>query len=269
MAELSEHIALEVNGEEVSLYDVLKLAKLNGQLQFVQTAIDAELIRKAAEQLGIEVSDEDLQQAADDFRVELDLIDTNATEAWLAAHYLSYEDWETLLEGQIIARKLREALTENRIEQTFAEQRLSFDAAAVSRIVLSEEGIARELRAQIVEDGSDFHALAREFSIDDATRLAGGYAGPMRRSEMEAAIESAVFGAQAGKVVGPLKTDDGWHLIKIESLHPARLDDALRETIKSQIFDDWLCEQRRKAKISIPLLEALEQSDGKAEEESI
>lgn len=267
MASLSEYVALEVNDEQVSLYDLLILAKLNRTLGFIESGIDAELIRQAAEQQGIEVADEELQQAADDFRAARELNDSDATERWLAANRLSYEDWEFLLEQQIVARKLRSAVTSDGVEQCFAERRLSFDAATVSRIVLSEEGVARELRAQIVEDGADFHALAREHSIDASTRMAGGFAGMMHRSEMEAALESAVFGAQPGKVIGPLKTDEGWQLIKLESLHPAVLDDAMRETIRSLLFEEWLSEQRRKARISIPLLEEADEAEPEADVE--
>ena len=165
-----------------------------------------------------------------------------------------------LLEDQIIAHKLRDALTASRVEQHFAEQRLSFDSATISRLVSKEEGIARELRAQIVDDAADFHSLAREHSID-ASRLAGGYVGQVRRSDLEAVVEAAIFSAKPGKVIGPIKTDDGWELIKVESLHPAVLDDSLREEIKSLLFREWLNERRRNTRISIPLLESSELSE--------
>lgn len=255
MIELSEFLALKVKDEEISLYDVLRIAKLTGHLQFIDDAVEATIIRQTALTQSIEVSDEELQQAADDFRSARELHDSEDTQGWLETHLLSYEDWELLLEDQVIAHKLREVLTAGRVEQRFAEQRLSLDAAAISRLVLKEEGIARELRAQIIEDGADFHALARQYSIDAATRPAGGYAGLVHRPELEAAVEAAVFGAQAGKIVGPLKTDDGWELIKLESLHPAVLDDSTREKIKSTLFSEWLSERRLNMSISIPLLE--------------
>jgi parvulin-like peptidyl-prolyl isomerase len=72
---------------------------------------------------------------------------------------------------------------------------------------------------------------------------------------MEAGMEAAVFGAHPGKTVGPIKTYDGWELVKVEALHPATLDDAMRETIKSVLFAEWLTQRRLKAKISMPLLE--------------
>lgn len=265
MASLSEYVALVVNGEEINLYDLLKLAKLEGRLQFIQDAVDVALIRTAAAERGIGASDEELQRAADDFRATRELHDTLATEVWLAENHLSYVDWESLLEQQILKSKLREALTQSKVNQHFAEHGLSFDAAAISRLVAKTEDIAKELRAQMIEDGADFHALARQHSIDESTKLAGGYAGKVQRTSLPAAVEAAVFGGKPGKVIGPVKTDEGWELIKIESLHPATLDDSLRETITTQLFDEWLSERRNKARVKAPLLEdsMQEQSDAK------
>ena len=98
-------------------------------------------------------------------------------------------------------------------------------------------------------------SLARKYSIDMSTRPAGGYSGLVRRSDMEPAMEAAVFGAQPCKTVGPIKTYAGWQLLKVEALHLATLDDSLRETIKSLLFEEWLVAERLKAKISIPLFE--------------
>src|SRR6185503_11981962 len=242
MASLSEYVALEVNGEEITLYDLLKLAKLEGKLQFIQDAIDVAIIAREATERGIVVSDEELQHAADDSRAERELHDTVSTETWLAENHLSYVDWESLLEQQVLRSKLREALTQVKVDQHFAEQGLSFDAAGISRLVAKTEDIGKELRAQLIEEGADFHSLTRQHSIDQATKLAGGYAGIVQRTALPAAVEAAVFGGKPGKVIGPVKTDDGWELIKIESLHPATLDDPLREKIKTQLFDEWLSE---------------------------
>ena len=255
MTSLSEYIALEVDGKAISLKEVLRFTKWPTLAAFLQEAADAALIRRAAVEHGIEASDEEFQQAADGFRAERDLYTPETTEEWLAANYLSYAEWEALLENEIIKRKLRDALTDDSVEKYFAEQSLSYDAAAISRLVVKEEDVARELRAQIVEEGADFHMLARMHSTDFSTRLAGGYLGLKRRSDMEAEMEAAVFGAQEGKTVGPIKTCDGWELVKVENFHRATLDDAMRESIKSILFDNWLIEQRLKAKIVMTLLE--------------
>jgi putative peptide maturation system protein len=270
MARLDEQVALEVNGEQVSLADALLPAKLAGRLPFLDDAFDAALIQQAAAQRGIEPTDEELQAAADEFRAARELYDAEATEAWLAKHFLSYDDWEALLAHEVVTNKLRDAITAGQIEQHFAVNRLNYDRAAISEIVVKGEDVARELRAQITDDGADFHALARSFSIDETTRLAGGYAGQARRPDMEAEIEAAVFGARTDAVLGPFKTDRGWLLIKVEQQQRATLDAALRAEIKAELFNEWLAERRRKARVRYTLLEpaVAEETDEESAEET-
>lgn len=258
MTILDEYTALLVNDETISLAAVLRLAKLAGQLQFLQNASDAALIRQGAQQRDLAVSDDELQQAADEYRMARGMQEVEALEAWLRARRLSFSDWEESLEDEVLERKLRAAVTENQIEQSFAQRRLSFDAATISHIVVKDVETAKELRAQIIEEAADFHMLARRHSLNEATRPAGGYVGNVRRAELDAAAEAAVFGAKPGKVVGPFKTEQGWRLIRIHALSPATLDEATRAEIQARLFDEWLSEQRRKARISIPLLEAEE-----------
>ena len=77
-----------------------------------------------------------------------------------------------------------------------------------------------------------------------------------------------VFGAQSGDVVGPVRTDEGWHLIKVEAVRHAMLDDATREHLKSLLFREWLTEQRGKAQITMPILEAsADEEEGEGDEE--
>jgi hypothetical protein len=109
MTSLSEYIGLEVNGEAISLKEVLRFAKWPTLAAFLQEAADAALIRHAAVEHGIEASNEELQQAADGFRAERDLYTPEATEEWLATNHLSYTEWEAFFENEIIRRKLRDA----------------------------------------------------------------------------------------------------------------------------------------------------------------
>lgn len=255
MTDTGEQVAVEVNGEGVSLAEVVRAAKCAGLLQFVERAVDAALIRQAAGRRGVAATDDELQTEADRFRAERELFDAETTEAWLAGSRLSFADWEAWLEERVTTRKLRDALTAGKVEEHFAVNRLSFDEADISRIVVGDEGVARELRAQIVDDAADFHALARRHSLDAATRPAGGYAGTVRRADLEAAVEAAIFGARPDAVLGPFKEGRGeWVLIKVDEVRRAKLDDALRETIKDQLFAEWLGGQRDKARLDYPLL---------------
>ncbi len=165
------------------------------------------------------------------------------------------------MEEEILTEKLRTKLTEGKIEQHFAQNKLSFDAATISRIVVADESLAKELRSQIIEEEADFYTLARQHSIDVTTRPASGYAGIVRRDDLISTLEAAIFGATVGAVVGPFKTEAGWELVKVEARHPAQLDEATRTQIVNTLFDEWLSEWRGKARISVPLFNLLREED--------
>jgi len=263
---IDEIIAIEIGDEAISLADVLRHAKLNERLQILDDAIAAALISIECEKRGIEATGEELQEAADKFRADRELFDGERTGQWLAQRRLSFSDWEALLEADVLKNKLIKNLTDGKIEQHFAENRLSLDSAKLSRLVVKDEEAARELRLQVIEEEADFHALVRKHSIDEQTKLAGGYMGNVQRKNMEAMVEAAVFGASVGQTVGPFKLSSGWTLFKVEEINRALLDDAIRENSKYQIFDEWLSEAKRKAKPTIPLLEVVEEEEEDDEE---
>jgi parvulin-like peptidyl-prolyl isomerase len=259
ISDIGQFTAVIVNGEDISLAEVLRLAKWREQVGFLLAAADSLLIRREALQRGIEVTGEELQKVADAFRIARKLFETEDLIEWLADAHLSLAEWEELLEDEIRLDKVRAAVTAPQIEQHFAENRLSFDAAALSQIVVRDEEVAKELRAQVRDEGADFHKLARTYSIDEATRPAGGYRGILKRDAIAEEARAAVFGAQPldsirGRVVGPFKTDAGWVLIRVHAIHPAALDEATREQIKSTLFGEWLALQRTRAQICMPLL---------------
>ena len=236
-------VAIEVSGEEITLHDLLAAAKFRGQLDFVAEAVDAALIRGAAGRMGIAVSDEELQAEADCFRTRRELYEAKKTEAWLAAQHLSQEDWELQLEDEVRRRKLCQAVAEGRIDQYFAENKRAWEAATVSQILVVDENIARELRAQVVDDEADFQELARQYSVEDSAPRR------RRRQDLDAALAAAIFGVQAGEVAGPVRSDLGWHLVLVSSFHPAVLDAETRLAIAGELFSDWLAAERAKADI--------------------
>lgn len=256
MLDFDDIPALTVNGEALSLADVLAYAKLNEQLQALHSAQEAELIRQAARQRGLAISDEELQEAADQFRATRELHDAERTTLWFQQYHLSFAEWEFWLESGILRRKLSDSLAAAQTEQYFATNRLNFETAELSQLVVKEEDVARELRLQITDEGADFHALARQYSIDEKTRPAGGYKGPVARAKLAAVVEAAVFGATPGAIVGPFKLPAGWTLFKVEALCRAVLDEARRAQVGDLIFAEWLAEAKRKAKTTWPLLEA-------------
>ena len=67
-----------------------------------------------------------------------------------------------------------------------------------------------------IENGADFAAVAREISEDPSNKDQGGDLGFFSRGRMIKAFEDAAFAAQPGQLVGPLRTDFGVHLIRLD-----------------------------------------------------
>ncbi|HEX5716293.1 MAG TPA: peptidyl-prolyl cis-trans isomerase, partial [Thermoanaerobaculia bacterium] len=75
-------------------------------------------------------------------------------------------------------------------------------------------------RARLAK-GEDFAALARELSEEPAAKTSGGDLGFFGRGQMVPAFEEAAFGAPPNALVGPIKSDFGWHLIQVLEKRPA------------------------------------------------
>lgn len=85
--------------------------------------------------------------------------------------------------------------------------------------------------------GADFAAVAREYSDDTASKDQGGDLGWFGRNKMVKEFEDAAFGAPVGKVVGPVKSSFGYHLIEVTDKRPAGQQpfDAVKEQIRARL----------------------------------
>jgi peptidyl-prolyl cis-trans isomerase C len=74
---------------------------------------------------------------------------------------------------------------------------------------------AEDLKKQIAA-GASFEELAKKESDDTGSGAQGGELGEFGRGQMVPEFEKAAFDAKAGEVVGPIRTQFGWHIIKVE-----------------------------------------------------
>lgn len=82
-----------------------------------------------------------------------------------------------------------------------------------SHILVGSMPEAQELIERI-KSGEDFEALARKHSICPSGRD-GGKLGWFGKGQMVAPFEKAAFAGKVGEVVGPVQTQFGWHVIRI------------------------------------------------------
>jgi len=91
------------------------------------------------------------------------------------------------------------------------------DVEAQAEAELRAEGVAKIARA-----GGDFAALAEKHSDDPGSRDRGGDLGWFGRGRMVPEFDEAVFSAKSGDIVGPVRSQYGFHIIKVEGFRPER-----------------------------------------------
>jgi peptidyl-prolyl cis-trans isomerase D len=73
---------------------------------------------------------------------------------------------------------------------------------------------------QKAKDGQDFAELAKQFS-EGPSKDKGGYLGTFGREAMVKPFADAAFSMKAGEISDPVKTQFGWHIIKVEKVNEA------------------------------------------------
>jgi peptidyl-prolyl cis-trans isomerase D len=75
------------------------------------------------------------------------------------------------------------------------------------------EDILARIRA-----GDSFEALAEEFSMDGGTASLGGNLGVLTESQLPDALGAAIFAMEEGDLEGPVKSDFGFHVIRLDEI---------------------------------------------------
>ena len=125
-----------------------------------------------------------------------------------------------------------------------------------SHILVDSEEEAGELKTEL-DGGAEFAALAAEHSSDGSAQSGGslGWFGP---GQMVPQFEAAVTQMEAGEIEGPVQTQFGWHLIKLNETRQSEAPalEMLRPELESQIRQQSLQAElerlRSEASIEIP-----------------
>jgi peptidyl-prolyl cis-trans isomerase C len=141
--------------------------------------------------------------------------------------------------GIAIQRVIQTVVTDEALQAAYdarfkdAKPATEYNAA---HILVADEAKANELKAQL-DGGANFAELAKANSTDTGSGANGGDLGWFGLGMMVKPFEDAVVVAEKGKVVGPVKSDFGFHLILVKETREAAnptLDD-LREELASEI----------------------------------
>ncbi len=298
----SNDVAARVNGEEISSTEldeqVERLREQSPQMfegeegeaqvldfkrRLLESMIDNVLVRQAAEERGISVSDEEIDTQIDELKAGFPSEDEFNTA--LADAGLTLNDLRDQLSEQLATQRLIEELvgdaevTADEIEEYYEANKDQFadQAATRSSHILFEpedKATAEEILAE-VRAGGDFAALATEYSKDPGSASQGGDLGwsdPSRPFVPE--FTEAMDGLDVGEVSDLVETDFGWHIIRIderrdESQKPLsevteQIEQIILQQRNTEAYQTFLDQIRAEADIEI-LIDELKPVEGNGE----
>ncbi len=239
-----------VNGKPIDVGDVLVHLKTSGVFRkAIYDLIEREVIAYWSGEGGIEIGDAELHDYVNGRREGLGLSDVTAVHEYCRWMGVTFDQWHSSLENQLQRKKLMEHMYDtDTVTAYYRANSAALKSATVSRLVVAEHSEADRLAKLAREDGQDFSGLAREHSIEENTRVAGGYIGTIKMGILPAEIDDAIFTATLNEVVGPFNQSGYWVLYKINKIDFAELDESTRRQIAERLFGEWLAEQVQTAR---------------------
>lgn len=253
---------LEANGLDFSgkegeqrLADIKKTvldSMINDQLSLQQAAKE-----------NITVTDEELKTSVE--QLETYYGGKEALDKYLSEQGLDREDFETILKEQMIISKLREKITsditvsDQEVKDYFEKNKEMFELTSpeirASHILVATEEEANKVLDEL-KAGADFAELAKKYSLD-SSKENGGDLGFFGEGVMVEEFEKAAFALKIGEISKPVKTDFGYHIIKVTDKRTELTFDDVKDYIKSNLettkkdeqFNKNLAEWQKQSKI--------------------
>ena len=111
------------------------------------------------------------------------------------------------------------------------------ETVSAKHILVDSEDVCKEILAQIQNGEKTFEDAAKESSTCPSGQQ-GGDLGEFGKGQMVKEFEEAAFAAEIGAIVGPVQTQFGFHLIKVEAKSEAETlaFDVVKEQIKKNLL---------------------------------
>ncbi len=103
------------------------------------------------------------------------------------------------------------------------KNRFSTDEERKAQHILVEKKVTADQVISLINEGKSFEDLAKEYSIDTGSKDSGGDLGFFGIGVMVPEFETAVFAMKEGEVSAPIKSEFGFHVIKLNKIKESSL----------------------------------------------
>lgn len=222
------------------------------EVRIMNRLINVCLMQEELEHNPIELSDAELQQAMDAFRRAHRLYKAEDTLRWMEHQGMTQDKLEQLVADEARMAKLRDQITAGQVEGYFAQHQADFDSACIARLDYPDAASAAQARSQLQHGQADFYTVAQCQAMAAAAHsgeVASRLFAVVHRAHPHAEWKAALFAAQPGEVIGPVRDGDSYALVRVLSFTPACLDARTYRVIQKMLFAAWLEERQQTASI--------------------
>lgn len=244
LSQIREQIVPLVAQDPALQQDPERLEALEAQI--IQNLIDQALVVQAAlsdttiavdEDRVDQIVDQDIAQRAQAMGGESALMTGLRQQGWSMQQYrelLKQDARRQQLQQQYMLKEQRGMkpipVTDEEVQTFYEENREQFGRRPATvtfrQVVLQPQPSDSSAAAALIEaerilalalQGDDFGELAKQYSGDEGSAQLGGDLGWFRRgSGFVREFEEAAFGIQSGQITTPVRTQYGYHIIKVE-----------------------------------------------------
>jgi peptidyl-prolyl cis-trans isomerase SurA len=294
--EVVERVVAKVNGDIITLSELqvrqlaavqaarVEPARVAGYLRennakILQAAIDDVLLLQKADQAGLKLREEYLDQIVEGIKKDNKIANDEEFQAQLTKEGLTLEQLKRDIAHQMMRRQILTRDLEPKTVVSDAEARAEYEAHKAeyvkpATVTLDEilvgkddrtggQALATQLAAQ-ARAGADFAELAKSYSRAP-TAAAGGRLGTFAEGELSRELDKLVFSLPPGGISDPTQTANGYRLLKVSARtdgHVVPFEEVreeivgrLREARGGKVWEEYIAELRKNAIIDVRVRE--------------
>lgn len=244
----------------------------NLKQELLDKLIIEELISQKSKENDITVTEEEVDAKLEEIKASVG--GEEGYKNFLDSNGISEEYFKNTTRKEILMEKYYENYLENtelkqeEIEEFFEENKDDLVVVRARHILLKDEEEASKVLDRL-EAGEEFEEVALEESLDGSAAQ-GGDLGYFTKGNMIKEFEDAAFALKVGEISGLVKTEVGYHIIKVEDRKESLedLEEQIAMVLKQQKYEEHIKDLKDKADIDVLIdLDEIE-NDSEAEEET-
>jgi foldase protein PrsA len=180
-----------------------------------------------AQKQKVNVTDKEVQKQIDDIKKQ-QFTQKGSYEKFLQTAGLTNEDVLFQQRVRELQNKITQKVTKGKDKVTDAQiadyyekhkSQFATQERRNVRIVLTKTKDKAAQAKSALDSGQSWKSVAKTYSIDQASKnKSGELQGGVAKGQQEKALDTAIFGADKGKITGPVKTQFGWYVFEVEKI---------------------------------------------------